>query len=140
ALLARCRALRRNATSAENMLWHLLRNRQLGGAKFRRQHPVIGYILDFYCHEARLAVEVDGSHHAAPQQARYDRERTERLEQEGIQVLRFWNNQVLHEPEQVLEAIWTVLNAPLTPNPSPAERGEPLHPLPAGEGRDEGTN
>jgi very-short-patch-repair endonuclease len=68
--LARVRELRCNATDAEHLMWQLLRNRQLDGWKFRRQHPVGKYILDFYCHEAHLAVELDGSQHAELEQAR----------------------------------------------------------------------
>ncbi len=113
--LARARQLRRNATDAESLLWQLLRNRQLDGWKFRRQHPVGPYILDFYCHEAGLAVELDGSQHAEPAQAGYDAERTQALETGGIRVLRFWNNEVLKNTNAVLQEIWNVLNGSLTP-------------------------
>ena len=108
--LARVRQLRRNATDAESLLWQLLRNRQLDGWKFRRQHPVDPYILDFYCDEARLAVELDGGQHAEPAQAGYDVERTLALETGGIRVLRFWNNEVLKNTNAVLQEIWNVIN------------------------------
>ena len=111
--LARVRQLRRNATDAESLLWQLLRNRQLDGWKFRRQHPIGPYILDFYCDEARLAVELDGSQHAEPAQANYDIERTQALETGGIRVLRFWNNEVLKNTNAVLQEIWNVLNESL---------------------------
>ena len=86
------------------MLWQLLRDRQLRGEDWRR-HPLRGSILDFYCHEARLAIELDGGGHAAPTQAAYDAERTRALQAEGISVLRFGNNQVFQNVEGVLEAI-----------------------------------
>ncbi|MCL5994855.1 MAG: endonuclease domain-containing protein, partial [Chloroflexi bacterium] len=75
-LLARSRALRQQQTDAEKHLWRLLRDRQFHGAKFRRQHPIGNYILDFYCHEAKLAIELDGSQHAEPDQAAHDAVRT----------------------------------------------------------------
>ncbi len=109
-LLARVRQLRQNATDAESLLWQLLRNRQLDGWKFRRQHPIGPYILDFYCHEARLAVELDGGQHAEPVQACHDAKRTQTLEAGGIRVLRFWNNEVLKKTKAVLQEIWNVLN------------------------------
>jgi adenine-specific DNA-methyltransferase len=134
ALLQRIRELRHNATDAERLLWQLLRNRQLKGAKFRRQYPVASYIVDFYCHEARLVIEVDGSGHLEDKQARYDAERTENLEAEGLHVLRFWNHEVLNKTQLVLEVIWDAL--PLTPDPSPKGRGESdlLPPSPPGRG------
>ncbi len=108
--LARIRALRQNATDAESLMWKLLRNRQLGGVKFRRQHPAGKYILDFYCLEFRLAVELDGGGHAEPSRVRYDAERTQALEAQEIRVLRFWNNEVLSNPEEVLERIWEAVS------------------------------
>ena len=104
-ILERCRSLRKNATNAENLLWQLLRNRQLLGFKFRRQHPVAGYVADFYCHEARLVIELDGSGHAANKQAAYDADRTRNLETLGLRVMRFGNNQVLQETQAVLQTI-----------------------------------
>ena len=106
-------------------MWHLLRNRALKNAKFRRQHPVGKYILDFYCVECKLAVELDGSQHG--EQINYDTQRDAWLVKQGITVLRFWNNQVLAETEAVLEAIWTALPEPIPSPPTPL----PL----AGEGR-----
>jgi methylmalonyl-CoA mutase cobalamin-binding domain/chain len=105
-LLERARELRQDATDAEQLLWKLLRNRSLNNAKFRRQHPIGPYILDFYCNEAKLAVELDGSEHLEEKQANYDAERTKNLEAEGIQVLRFWNNDVLNNTQTVLEKLW----------------------------------
>ena len=122
-LLQSARDMRKNATDAEKLLWSLLRDRQLDGYKFRRQHPVGSYILDFYCHEARLAIEVDGGQHNEIEQARHDEERTANLATEGIQVLRFWNSEVLTETEAVLESILTVFPENTDRNlPSPSGR------------------
>lgn len=116
----RARALRQSATDAEQVLWRHLRNRQLAGAKFRRQHPLGPYVLDFVCLEHGLVVELDGGQHAkAPQQLR-DQQRTAWLQQEGLRVLRFWNHDVLQQTNEVLAQ---VLQA-LTPGPLPhAEEG-----------------
>ena len=130
ALLARCRELRKNATDAEALLWQFLRNHRLAGAKFRRQHPFKGYILDFYCVAARLAVELDGSGHLEAEQVRHDEERTRVLASHGIRVLRFWNHEVLSQTEDVLGVIFEAL----TPAPLPGGEGKtsPLTPLPKG--------
>ena len=113
-LLEFARRMRAEPTDTETKLWWLLRNRRLAGFKFRRQVPVGSYILDFYCHEARLAVEADGGQHSEPGQAAYDARRTEYLKKLGIRVLRFWDNDVLKHTDSVLEAIYREL----TENPS----------------------
>ena len=100
------RDLRTNATPAEVALWRHLRRRQLDGWRFRRQYSVGRYILDFFCPEARLAVELDGAGHAEPGQASYDAERTAWLaETEGIRVVRFWNREVGRQLDGVLGRI-----------------------------------
>ncbi len=104
-LLDAARDLRRNMTDAERLLWRHLRGRQLGGCKFRRQHPVDRYVLDFFCVEARLAVEVDGGQHDDEKARALDAERTRFLNEQGIRVLRFWNNEVLSNITGVLESI-----------------------------------
>jgi len=109
-ILKRCRTLRRDSTDAEGLVWFLLRNRRLGGFKFRRQHPVGPYILDFYCQETKLAIELDGGQHNSPEEMIYDQERTCYLSALGIRVLRFWNNEVLNNPEGVLQVIWNLLH------------------------------
>ena len=121
-LLRRCRELRRETTDAEKLLWNLLRDRQLEGAKFRRQHPFGPYILDFYCHEAKLAVELDGGQHDEEKQVLHDADRSRFLEREGIRVLRFWNNDVFMNTEGVLECILSALDESLTPTLSQRER------------------
>jgi very-short-patch-repair endonuclease/type II restriction/modification system DNA methylase subunit YeeA len=134
-MLHRCRELRKNATDAEQLLWSCLRNRALGGYKFRRQHPVGDYILDFYCHEARLCIELDGGGHGETEQAQKDAERTAFLETQGIRVVRYWNHEVLTDLEVVLEDILNRCDS-LTPTLSRGERGqeaEPPHPLEGGQ-------
>ena len=139
------REMRSGMTDAEALLWKLLRNRRLAGAKFRRQHPIGRYILDFYCAERKLCIELDGGQHG--EAVAYDQLRDQWLLGQGIQILRFWNNQMLTETEGVLEMIYQALlaipatagaltatsagalnTAPastLTPGPSPAcGRGE----------------
>ena len=117
-LVARARKLRIEQTNAEQLLWRLLRNRQFGGLKFRRQYPMAPYVLDFYCHAARLAIEVDGAQHSEPDKERRDAERTTYLGRQGITVIRFWNHEVLQETEAVLEQ----LHDALTPALSQRER------------------
>jgi very-short-patch-repair endonuclease len=107
--------LRRNPTDAEQRLWKHLRARQMGGFRFRRQHPYGDYVLDFVCLEAMLVIEVDGGQHDA--QSDQDEARTAVLNAAGFTVLRFWNNEVLNETEAVKEAIWRALKAQ---NPSPS--------------------
>jgi len=83
-VLQRCRELRKNETDAEKLLWQLIRSRQIQNAKFRRQYPVSGYIIDFYCFEAHLAIELDGSGHLNSDQMQYDEDRTQILNDLGI--------------------------------------------------------
>ena len=106
-LTSRARRLRHDSTDAERALWDILRNRQLGGHKFRRQTPIGHYIVDFVCMEQQLVVEVDGGQHQ--EQTRYDDQRTQILESQGYRVLRFWNNEVLAELEAVADAILSEL-------------------------------
>jgi len=101
------RKLRSELTEAETHLWQRLRARQIYGKKFRRQHPVGKYILDFACIEAKLAIEVDGGQHNELQN--HDDQRTAWLEMQGWKVLRFWNNEVLQNVEGVLEEIINAL-------------------------------
>jgi very-short-patch-repair endonuclease len=105
--LMRARSLRRDPTEAERLLWKRLRHRQVGGAKFRRQHPIGNYIADFVCLEAMLIIEVDGSQHV--DQAAYDAARTAYLIAEGFEVLRVWNNDLTCRPDSVMEAIYVAL-------------------------------
>jgi very-short-patch-repair endonuclease len=100
----RARKLRRNSTDAEARLWHILRDRG-SGAKFRRQFPFGPYILDFYCLERRLVIEVDGSQHYEADGLAKDAERTALLEKSGLRMLRFTNLEVFMETDDVAESI-----------------------------------
>jgi very-short-patch-repair endonuclease len=103
--------LRDGMTDAERALWFRLRGSRLDGLKFRRQHPVPPYIVDFYCTEAKLVVELDGSQHGAE----VDVVRSASLERQGLQVLRFWDNQVLADVDSVLrEMLLTARDRTLT--------------------------
>ena len=104
-LINLARALRKRQTRAELVLWWLVRSRQMG-VKFRRQHPMDPYVLDFYCHELRLAIEVDGGQHRSSAGRESDARRSAALKARGIQVLRFSNIEVLEETSAVAEAIW----------------------------------
>jgi len=100
------RRLRRDLTDAELRLWLLLRDRRLAGYRFRRQHPVGDFIVDFACTKHHLVVEADGGQHA---DSEADARRTKILEEEGWRVIRFWNNDVLANTEGVVETILRVL-------------------------------
>jgi len=116
--------LRKNMTEVERFLWRQLRNRQLHGYKFPRQHTVGRFIVDFVCLEKNLVIEVDGGQHAKNLEA--DVKRTEYLKEKGYRVLRFWNNEVLQETESVLSVIcsWLLEDVPPHPNPLPPIMGE----------------
>ncbi len=113
-LLAFARANRAQATDAEALMWRLLRNRQLG-VKFRRQHPQPPYILDFYCHERRLVVELDGGQHYTSEGQAADRVRTAFLQAQGLALLRFGNHEVLQATEVVLERVWKAIYPSVSP-------------------------
>jgi very-short-patch-repair endonuclease len=121
----RARELRHTSTDVEHAIWQRLRSRQLGGYKFRRQHPIAGHFADFACIEARLVVELDGGQHFESDTMRADELRSARLLEAGFHVMRFDNRQALSETDAVLSAIlgWLVAHHP-HPNPLP----------PAGEG------
>jgi very-short-patch-repair endonuclease len=117
------RALRKGSTLEERILWHELRRNKVDGFHFRRQHVLVGFIVDFYCHEARLIVELDGKHHSNQKEA--DRERDNALRRMGNEVLRFSNELVRKDPAGVLKRIQDAVT----------ERTRPGVPLPrSGEG------
>ncbi len=124
-LIERARQLRREATSAEQLLWELLRNRQLLGHKFRRQHPIGRFIADFFCDDARLIIEIDGAIHDEPDQQGRDRARQDVLRACGYHVLRFTNDEVLNQTERVLQTIADLLASPPTPPLASLEEREP---------------
>lgn len=109
-LKARARELRHTPTRAESVLWDRLRGRKLAGAKFRRQHVVGPFIVDFICIESRLIIEVDGDIHLTPDQQAYDAERQAYLETKGFRVLRFKNESILTAIGTVVETIETALS------------------------------
>ena len=103
--LSRARELRRDMTPQERKLWRHLRGKQLYGLRFRKQHPIAPFVVDFFCHEPKLVVEIDGPSHYEPGQQGYDRARTERLSQRGMRVIRFTNRDIDHSIEGVLQEI-----------------------------------
>jgi very-short-patch-repair endonuclease len=115
------RAMRHELTWAEKTLWRELKNRKLAGLKFRRQQPLGPYILDFYCPDLKLVVELDGGQHDFPEARDYDLARTQFVETEGLRVLRFWNSQVRENLPWVLELIRREVN---TPHLNPLPQGE----------------
>ncbi|MCY2973375.1 MAG: endonuclease domain-containing protein [Planctomycetota bacterium] len=124
--------LRKAATPAECLLWQLVRNRQRCNAKFRRQYPFGPFILDFYCPEAKIAIECDGKPHFTAEGIEKDRLRTEWLNQQGVEVIRFTSHEIESDTQQVLSKIDFVLNKllnrnapphPPTPSPPMEEKG-----------------
>jgi very-short-patch-repair endonuclease len=103
---ARARTLRKDATPAETKLWSHLRNGNMHGVSFRRQHPVGSYVLDFFCSAAMLAIELDGGQHSDAPNAERDAFRDTWFAQKGIKTIRFWNHQVLTDIDNVLDHIW----------------------------------
>lgn len=99
------RELRKGSTEAEKVLWEYLRDKKLNGLKFRRQHPLDKFIADFYCHEKKLAVELDGSVHNEKEIHQYDEARTYDLNDLGITVIRFRNEEVINDVENVIKKI-----------------------------------
>lgn len=101
--LKKAKLLRKNMTSSESLLWEKLQGKQILGLRFRRQHPINIYIVDFYCHAAKLVVELDGEIHKSKKE--YDNERTLDLEMYGLKVLRFYNSKVEKDIENVINKI-----------------------------------
>lgn len=105
------RLLRKNETPAEKVLWSRLSGKQLG-VKFRRQNPMHLYVVDFYCHDKKLAIELDGSIHNTYQKQVEDNIRTDTLNSFGIRLLRFRNEEALHQTDSVIEVIKKALLTP----------------------------
>ena len=112
------RTLRKQDTWAEQLMWRWLRDRRFSDYKFRRQHPYGPYILDFFCLDAEVDIEIDGFQHGKPEQQAGDRERDTFLEKRGIKVLRFWNSRLRRENEVVRDTIWRTLQE-RAPHPLP---------------------
>jgi very-short-patch-repair endonuclease len=104
-IFANAQKLRENATEAEEFLWLALRENQLDGCKFRRQHLLSIYIADFYCHKLKLVIEIDGGYHQTKEQMLLDEKRTATIEFQGLKVMRFTNEEVLLNLPDVLNKI-----------------------------------
>ena len=128
-LVSLARGLRRSETSAEGVLWSELRNRQMDGWKFKRQVPFERYILDYFCYDARLAVEVDGGTHSEAKEISQDAERAAFLEANGVRLVRCSNTDVYENLDGVLEIIYVQLGQQPAPSPGVSRR-----PLPKGRG------
>ncbi|MGE8538936.1 MAG: endonuclease domain-containing protein [Acinetobacter sp.] len=107
-LLEFAKSMRHTATDAEHLMWQLLRAKRFMNLKFRRQHVIKPYIVDFYCYEIGLVIELDGSQHGMDEGQEYDVERTKFLEVLGLTVVRYWNHDVLGQTDVVLEDLWNV--------------------------------
>ena len=131
----RSRDLRQRQTYAENKLWQAIRSGRLDGLKFRRQHPISRYFADFACEKARLVIELDGGVHEDDDQASYDLVRQREIESLGWFVVRFLNDEVVHEFTKVLDAVKAQarMATSITPHP-PARDASGSLPLPLGEG------
>jgi very-short-patch-repair endonuclease len=105
-IIERAKELRKSMTAAENYLWQQLRRNNMNDYRFRRQHPIWRFIVDFYCHSEKLVIEIDGDIHETADQRERDENRTFELEKRGLRVVRFSNRQVLEENELVLKTIW----------------------------------
>lgn len=104
-IFSNAKKLREKPTEAEEVMWLALRNNQLDGYKFRRQHPLSLYVADFYCHQLQLVIEIDGGYHQTPEQIKLDAERTSAIEFQGLHVIRFTNDEVLGDVHSVLNRI-----------------------------------
>jgi 5-methyltetrahydrofolate--homocysteine methyltransferase len=99
------RKLRQQPTTAEAFLWFCLRNKKLLGYKFRRQHSIGRYVLDFFCARLMLGIEVDGVTHLDPTKQEYDKTRQKWIEAQGVRVVRFTDHEILADPDAVLEKL-----------------------------------
>jgi len=116
-IIKRARELRKNMTEAEKKLWLHLRKKKLMGLKFRKQHPIDTFIADFYCHECRLVIEVDGAIHNSKEANNYDSARNAEMERFGINILRFSNDQVMKQINLVINTIKDFKNTHSLPAP-----------------------
>jgi very-short-patch-repair endonuclease len=104
-IFSNAKKLRENPTQAEELMWLSLRNNQLEGYKFRRQHRLLNYVADFYCHQLKLVIEIDGEYHQTVEQKKLDKERTVNIEFQGLYVIRFTNGEVLTDIDSVVSKI-----------------------------------
>jgi len=121
ALKQRRQELRRNQTDAEKAFWAQVRNCQFFDMRFFRQYSIGSYILDFYCPAVKLAVEIDGGQHLESENREYDEARSEYLQTQGIDMIRFWNHEVLNNMEGILIKISETITSPHLPLPQGEE-------------------
>jgi ATP-dependent helicase HrpA/adenine-specific DNA-methyltransferase len=117
--IERARVLRQTETWAEKLMWRWLRGRRFSGYKFRRQHPLGNYYLDFFCEEAELNIELDGRQHGFSEQQKHDAEREKFLKSLGIKTLRFWNSHLRRNAQSLRDMIFEELQQ-RAPHPLPA--------------------
>ena len=111
----RAKSLRRESTEAGKLFWKIVRNRAVNGLKFRRQHPIGHFIVDFYCHEVKLAIELDGDVHDVDEVKQYDKARQKIIEELGITLLRFDNEVIFTNPDEALVKILEYVNKATSP-------------------------
>ncbi|MBS0275268.1 MAG: DUF559 domain-containing protein [Proteobacteria bacterium] len=132
------RSLRENSTKCERQLWSMLRRKQMAMLRFRRQHPIGPYIVDFFCPAMNLVVELDGAQHSEHEAIVYDEARTRWLEAQGYKVLRFWNWDFKENPDGTLDRIWHAIKESGRPLPEALRTPLPetlcVSTLPQGEG------
>ena len=122
----RAKALRKRMTFCEKVLWQVLRKNRLRYFYFRRQHPISRFIVDFYCHELRLVIEIDGEYHASAEQQEKDINRSAELENFELKILRFTNQEVLENIRKVERRIYEVMTQACRPRPIPPPRGREI--------------
>ena len=118
----RAKALRKRMTTYEKILWQVLRKNRLRYFYFRRQHPISRFIVDFYCHDLRLVIEIDGGYHASAEQQENDSNRTAEMENFGLKILRFTNKEVIENIRKVAREIEDEVRKRPRPNPPPGGR------------------
>lgn len=121
--------MRHTATDAEQLMWQILRGKRFMNLKFRRQHVIKPYIVDFYCHEIGLVIELDGSQHGTDDAIEYDAARTKFLEALGLTVIRYWNHDVLGRMGVVLGDLWNIhceIHVGIKSNDAPSPYGRGL--------------
>ena len=108
-IFSNAKKLRLNQTEAEEKFWYAVKDNQIEGYKFRRQHPLSIYIADFYCHALKLVIEIDGGYHLSEEQQLLDKKRTTDLEFQGLKVIRFTNEEIISNLEEVLSKIKSII-------------------------------
>lgn len=111
--------LRNNQTEAERYLWDYLSGNKIQNVRFKRQHPIFYFVADFYCHQAKLIIELDGGYHHLPEQFEYDEDRDKELDNFGLKVLRFTNERVFSDTKKVIEEITEEVKRRIHISPSP---------------------